>query len=417
MKVEKSFEQVAAVAVLAGIALIASLLATVGCGHHGSNSKSAGGYNLQSSRAYPSHSFDREDINAFIAAYPSVWGTRLDDCQTCHWGKTVINDKGKSIMPNNCTYCHLLMHPLAGWSLQPKTIYDTLNPYGEDFLAAGRDAAAVLAIANLDSDGDGSTNQVEILNNRFPGNPNSKPGQPLCGYTTVTMAEIKLLPKVNQFTLANAQRQQYDSYANYGGAKIKDILALKHIPTTTATSIDIMAPDLFKNTTPITMDKINDQFPYHKFFSGLGLADLGATCGFIEYPADTHGLANGATIPNAQWHIIAYEREGLPLEPVYPDPISGKLQGEGPFRNVMPPGSANPAMNIPDRNSTQTPMCTGDGWDYADGIDHNAGQMVKGAVIIKIYPMPTSCEEFDLVNGGFGLVDSERMVIYGHSVQ
>ena len=411
----KGLRTAAAGALVAAAGAVMGLIMIVGCGHsespHGGvNSASA------SSRAYKGHTADADIIN-FGKAYPMAWGSRLDDCQTCHWGQTVTDNKGKDLMPNTCTYCHFIQNPITGYTKLPTSFSQTLNPYGMAYLAAGRDVQALVAIEGQDSDGDKATNLAEILQDRYPGNPNSYPGLPLCPTQTVTLAELEAMPQITQFTLANAERQQYDNYATYTGVKIKDILAAKHIPTGPTTSIDIMAPDLFKNTKPITMDQINLQFPAHQFFPGLGQPNYDATCAFVEYPADTHGYASGDYITDPQWHIIAYKREGAFLQPSYLNPVSGKIEGEGPFRNVMPPGNADPLLNQPDRGSKLAPGCPDVQWNYKSAKDHNAGQMVKGAVIIKIYPMPTGCEEFDLVNGGWSLIDSESMVIYGHSVQ
>jgi hypothetical protein len=61
----------------------------------------------------------------------------------------------------NCAVCH--------------TSVPNLNPYGSDFKAHGKNQAALTAIESLDSDGDGSTNKVEINAGTFPGDPNSHP--------------------------------------------------------------------------------------------------------------------------------------------------------------------------------------------------------------------------------------------------
>ncbi len=119
--------------------------------------------------------------------------------------------------------------------------------------------------------------------------------------------------------------------------------------------------------------------------------------------SETYGLGFGEEIPDDQWHILAFEREGLPLEPCFLDPVSGKINGEGPLRNIIPPGSSGPALNTPDRGrNADTSGCKMREWDYDPAKDHNAGRMAKGAVILRIQPMPEGCEEFDLINGGSG---------------
>jgi hypothetical protein len=61
----------------------------------------------------------------------------------------------------NCAVCH--------------TSVPNLNPYGSDFKNHSKNQAALTAIESLDSDGDGSTNRVEINTGTFPGDPNSHP--------------------------------------------------------------------------------------------------------------------------------------------------------------------------------------------------------------------------------------------------
>ena len=63
--------------------------------------------------------------------------------------------------PGNCAVCH--------------TSVPSLNPFGSDFKNHGKNQAALTAIESLDSDGDGSTNKVEINAGTFPGDPNSHP--------------------------------------------------------------------------------------------------------------------------------------------------------------------------------------------------------------------------------------------------
>jgi hypothetical protein len=63
---------------------------------------------------------------------------------------------------NTCSLCH--------------TSVPYLNPYGTDFLNNGHNFQA---IEPLDSDGDGSTNIVEIEARTFPGDPTSIPSTPI----------------------------------------------------------------------------------------------------------------------------------------------------------------------------------------------------------------------------------------------
>jgi len=83
--------------------------------------------------------------------------------------KTLFNDKygTAGTVLDSCTLCH--------------TSIPALNPYGADFLNAGANLAALDAIANVDSDGDGATNITEINARTLPGDPASMPPQAPAG--------------------------------------------------------------------------------------------------------------------------------------------------------------------------------------------------------------------------------------------
>ncbi|HOX27144.1 MAG TPA: hypothetical protein PLL30_15600 [Candidatus Krumholzibacteria bacterium] len=368
-----------------------------------------------SSRSYQGHASDA-DVNNFVRVYQHAVGTRLDDCQTCHTGATVLDDDAEEFRANPCDFCHFIEHPQQDWTGLPTEYSETLNPYGAAYLAAGRDADAVRAIADEDSDGDDFTNEEEIEDLRYPGDPTSNPGQELCPVLTVSLAEIQALPPHTQFTLANANKQQFDFYATYTGVKIGDLLAALDVDLTGATSVDLLAPDGFAKSFDI--EEITGQFPSHRFFANLGVDDLGQDCAFVDYPENTYEYADNDVIEDEQWHLLAYAREGQALDPCYPEPASGRIAGEGPFRNVVPPGSDDDALNQPDRGSNEIPgSCPLPEWDYDFAKDHNAGAMVKGVVIIRINPMPGDCEEFDIINGGWAMIDAGEILVYGHGVQ
>ncbi len=372
---------------------------------------------IRSSRSYQGHASDT-DINNFVKTYPHTVGTRLDDCQTCHTSGEVMSDKGP-VTANPCDFCHFVIHPPAGWTGLPTSFAQTLNPYGTAYDDAGRDGAAILAIAGLDSDGDTYDNDEEIADLRYPGDAGSMPGQELCASIKVTMDDLLDMPRHIQFGLANTTKQQFDYYATYTGVKITDLLEAVGVDLTGATSIDVLAPDGYARS--FTVEQITQQYPDHRFWSGFDVDALGADCAFIEYPPETYGLASGdwigVEIGHEQWHIIAWERDGAALEPSYLDPITGRIIGEGPFRNIIPPGSATDDYNTPDRGKNQDNTgCTVREWDFDGDKDHNAGSMIKGAVIIRINPMPAGCEEFDIINGGWALIDEMAILIYGHGM-
>jgi hypothetical protein len=89
---------------------------------------------------------------------------------------------------DTCTLCH--------------TSVPARNPYGMDFLNAGANGAALDAIANIDSDGDGATNIVEINALTFPGDPASIPavsvGLPVPGTQSVFSYQAVTSPLISE---------------------------------------------------------------------------------------------------------------------------------------------------------------------------------------------------------------------------
>jgi hypothetical protein len=71
----------------------------------------------------------------------------------------------------------------------------------------------------------------------------------------------------------------------------------------------------------------------------------------------------------------------------------------------------------PDRGSKYSPSECGDGLDFDEAADHNAGAMVRSVIAIRIDPMPAGVEEFDYMNGGWAYVEAGQMIIYGHGIR
>jgi len=369
-----------------------------------------------SSRAYKGHESDA-DMNNFVSVYPGTIGTRLDDCQTCHKGDTFTYDKGgeiASVFKNSCDYCHLIQHPDEDFiEPQPTAYADTLNPYGADYMQAGRSRQALKDIAPDDSDSDSFSNEDEIADLKYPGDPNSKPGQEVAPLETFTITDLQGLTAHEQFMLCNSHKQEYDDYASYKGVKIKDLLEAVGVDLTDAgiEGITVIAPDGYMKD--FSIDVVLNPFPAGLYYAGLDNASLGTECGFVTYP-DTlpPDLVDGGEIPGEQWLMLAYERDGMAMDPCNLDITSGRINGEGPFRIIVPqstPGS-------PDRGSTYSPTECNDGWDYDDSKDHNAGTMVRGVTGIRVNPLPAGTEDFDHQNGGWAFIDSESVIVYGHGI-
>ncbi len=370
----------------------------------------------QSSRAYKGHQNDK-DINALVAAFPQLRGTRLDDCHTCHTGGTfTYQSRGKtsSQVKNSCDYCHLVKHPSAEFGEpQPKSFRETLNPFGVDYAQRGRSAAALESIRAVDSDRDGFSNQVEIDGRKYPGDPQSKPGQKAPPLKLFTTSELKTMPKASQFMLANLSKHR-DYYATYGGVKVRDLLAAAGVNPADPgiRGITLVAPDGYLKDIPV--EKINQAYPSGVFYAGLDKKTLGESCGFVQYPqALPPGVSDRAPIPGEPWLLLSYERDGAPLDPSRLDIASGKVEGEGPYRLVVPQSVAGP----PDRGSSESPSSCSDDHDFDPKADHNAGDMVRGVVAIRINPLPEGYEDFDSKNGGWAYVGEAALIVYGYGIR
>jgi len=370
-----------------------------------------------SSRAYKGHEND-SDIHYFVNAYPNTVGTRLDDCQTCHTGGTFTYDASptpRTVSFNACDYCHMIVHPHdPGYNEpQPTTYGDTLNPYGQAYMDGGRHPGVFAAIAGEDSDADGYTNVEEIDALRYPGDPNSMPGQDLAPSRLLTYDDLAALPQHEQFMLANSHKQEYDNYTVYAGVRVIDLLIEVGVNVDDAAfeGITVIAPDGYLKN--FSADEIRDQYPAGLFYAGMDTATLGTECGFVTYPDDLPpDVTDGGEIPGDQWLTLAIQRDGLDIDPSNLDVTSGKINGEGPFRIAVPqltPG-------VPDRGLNYSPTTCEDGFDYNDAADHNAGAMVRGVIAIRVNPLPAGYEDFDYQNGGWAYIDSRELLVYGFGV-
>ncbi|MGA2533317.1 MAG: GEGP motif-containing diheme protein [Candidatus Aminicenantales bacterium] len=366
-----------------------------------------------SSRAYVGHENDL-DIGNFIRAYPKAAGTRLDDCQTCHRGGTKGADTEREYSP--CGYCHLLQYPNPRYqSGVPKDYESTLNAFGLAYENAGRTVEALAAIATLDSDGDGFTNGAEIAALRYPGDAASRPGQPQAPFAALSWDDVHRLPAVKQFMLMNATKEPTDDYVTYTGVKVVDLLAAAGVDLKGTEGITVFAPDGY--SIDYSIDDVARPFP-QGFFYAAPAAIKDKDKAFVKYPERIPpGVADGHELPAAPWLLLAFEREGKPLDPSLYEKGTGRLAGEGPYRLVKPQRDlmGDPSKpGRPDRSSKA--KAYGDGWDFNPRIDHNAGACVRGACVIRVNPVPKGFEEYDWKNG-WPLVAERRIVIYGRGVR
>ena len=365
------------------------------------------------SRAYVGHESDR-DIKNFVSRYPKTVGTRLDDCQTCHRSGVSGTDTDREYSP--CGYCHLLQYPNPRYKTGvPKNFEDTLNAYGLAYKKQGRSVEALSEIAKQDSDGDGYSNAQEIAGLRYPGDKASRPGQPMAPIATLGWKDIHRLPLYSQFMLMNTTSEPFDDYTTYAGVKVQDLLKAAHIDLKGATGITVFAPDGYN--TDFTIEDVAGPFPKSFFYAAPGAIQDKEKV-LVRYPEKVPaGVVDGKEAPMIPWLLLAFERDGKPLDIAQYEKGTGRLTGEGPYRLVKPQRSMAGDASKPGRpDRSVKSKAFGDGWDFDKALDHNAGSCVRGATVIRINPMPAGIEEYDWKNG-WPLVSEKEIVIFGHGVQ
>jgi len=357
------------------------------------------------------------DSAVFRAAYPNVVGTKLDSCTTCHTGGSYTSG-GKTTTLGSCQWCHYQTN--YGADLSEATLLTTLNSYGLAYKSAGRNADALQAISGVDSDGDGFTNQAEIIALTYPGDASDDPTKIPAPSRVISLKELEDMPLHSQFLLMNASKSD-DSYSQYGGVSIENLI--KALMLDSAKSVTVYSPDGFATKHPF--DPSTNPNSYHVFgiypegtFYYNERADIaihpsdpptypdGGWCNYSSPSAA--GRMNESAIfnPEGLKMLLAFERDGEGLTPGELNE-ENKLDGEGPFR-VVPPQKT---PGWPDQRSTSTNQ--GVIWPYNSGNDHNAGFSSRTVTMIKVEPLPAGTTDINTLEAGWPYVDEKKIVIYG----
>jgi hypothetical protein len=355
------------------------------------------------------HHEGENDSDNFISVYPDKAGTKLDSCALCHSGGQYTNNKGALVSLGSCQWCHYSYGYDASGN-----ILNTLNDYGKAYHDHGRNAAAIKAIENLDSDGDGYTNIQEINADRYPGSSADDPSKLTAPFRIYTKAQLKALGTHTQFLLMNTSRSG-DYYAEYTGVPMEDLLENAGM-LSNATGIVVYSPDGWSQYHPLEVDP--DPELYHVkgvypdsvyYYDAEADVAVNPTDGWCDYSAPScQGRKHLDPIVNSNGlkMILAYAREGQNMDPGILN-LDNKLDGEGPFR-VVPP-QKNP--NAPDQSSTAANQDVI--WPYNFDWDHNAGASTRTVTIIKVEPLPEGTTDIDVLEAGWAYVDQEKIVIYG----
>ncbi len=352
--------------------------------------------------AYKGHEDDR-DIAAFLAAFPKMKKTALDSCALCHRdGNVPDSDKtGKTKYVNACDYCHVV-------SWQGKKPYkESLNAFGHDYLAAGRNAKAFAKIGAKDSDGDKFSNADEIAAGSFPGISQNHPGLKSAPTLILTLDKIKKMAAVVDQTifLNSTKSKTGDTYNDYRGVRLLDLLNAAGMDKK-ADSVDVISVDGYIKTFKI--DELKKTYKQAAPVFGLGVKELGA-CGWTHY--NSKKLTAGKPLPPANI-ILAFEENGKPMEKTILDTGSGKIIGDGPYRVITPQTKLDP----PDLPQFIDPSCTPkvpDANKFHEGYDHNSGNAARAVVALRINPIPKGTQDFDLSKKSWDYIKGRKIVIFG----
>ena len=354
------------------------------------------------------HHEGEQDADKFLSVYPEKAGTKLDHCALCHSGGE-YESKGRMVSLGSCQWCHYSYGYDGNGDIE-----DTINDYGRDYKAYGRNADAVQAIETIDSDSDGSTNFEEIEANSFPGNAADDPSLVAAPYRIYTRQQLEALGGHTQFLLMNTSRSG-DYYAEYTGIPMADLLQDAGV-TEAASGITVYSPDGWSQYHPLNADPDPELYPVNGDYpAAVYHYDVEAdtannpTDGWCDYSApscigrnngDPIGVAGGLKM------ILAYQRDGLYLDSGILNQ-DNKLDGEGPFRVVPPQKSPSPPDQS-SRSGTQDVI-----WPYDYDWDHNAGASTRTVTIIRVEPLPEGTTDIDLLEAGWSYVDQEKIIIYG----
>lgn len=366
--------------------------------------------------AYAAYHHEGErDADKFLAAYPDMAGTKLDNCALCHSGGE-YEKRGEMVPMGSCQWCHYSYgYDGAG------EIDDTINEYGAAYKTAGRNTTAITSIETLDSDGDGYTNKEEIETETFPGNADDHPGLAEAPYRIYTKAQLEAMDQHTQFLMMNTSRSG-DFYAEYTGVPLKDLLDDAGI-LPSASGITVYAPDGWSQYHPTEYDNEPEMYHVHGNVPGQSYQYPPATyfyneeadvaenpdVGWCDYSAPScAGRSHGDAIPvdDGLKALLAVKRDGAYLDPgVLTD--ENKLEGEGPYRVVVPQKN----VNAPDQSTKSDEQDVI--WPYNYDWDHSAGACTRTVTIVRVEPLPEGTTDIDVLEAGWAYVDNEKIVIYG----
>jgi hypothetical protein len=349
--------------------------------------------------AYKGHANDA-DVNAILTTYPELKGTATDGCVTCHKSGEV-REAGKTRSENHCGYCHAVHVRGKG------DVKQTLNSYGAEYLAAGRGPKAVKSLAIKDSDGDGFSNEAEFKAGTDPGRAHSNPSAPIAPFRIYSSGELKNMSSaVNGTVFLNTSHNKAgDFYNQYRGNTVYELLKAVGI-SGDATSVDFISYDGFEGT--FTLDELKQSWPQAPPVMGLSKKDIGP-CGWVNYNAP--GLDAKTPLPNLSI-LLAFEENGKAIEKARFNPETGKINGTGPLRLVVPQFQTSP----PDLPQFADKACQEEAAPehrFNGDYDHNGGRSSFAILAIRVNPLPKGTRDLEWEKVRDRFVAEEKLAIFG----
>jgi len=366
------------------------------------------------------HEGDKDSAN-FREAYPGQVGTKLDSCTLCHAGGSYQSGK-KTVTLGSCQWCHYKTD--YGANSSEANLLATLNSYGlaykDKWQNLGRTAEALRAIKDLDSDGDGYANLIEISAGTYPGDATDDPSKVPAPSRVFSIKELEKMAQHTQFMLMNASKSD-DFYTEYDGIDLENLI--RTLMLDSATGVTVYAPDGFATYHPFYQSANANS--YHVFgaypqgtFYYHEQADMvtNPATGWCNYSSpSTAGRASGEAISNPDdlKMMLAFKRDGEYLTTGELN-SSNKLDGEGPYRIVPPQKTPGP----PDQRSTAVNPTDASRWVWPYNEDnaindHNAGFSSRTVTMIRVEPLPSGTTDINTLEAGWPYVDGKKVIIYG----
>lgn len=355
------------------------------------------------------HHMGESDAPKFIATYPKAAGTKLDNCALCHRGGTYTQANGRKVVLGSCQWCHHTYGYDGSGNLGA-----TLNPFGRAYRDNGRSKAALRAIENHDSDGDGFANLTEISAIRYPGDPHDDPAKVVAPYRIFTREQLLAMPQHAQFLLMNTAKA-VDFYAEFSGVIMERFLEMAGIDDS-ATRITVYSPDGYSEGHPMEADYSSD--PYVKgtypaatyYYDGVADKDKNPRgwCNYDSPAARGRSHGDPIRVPGGLKMLLALRMDGKDLVPGSLGPNNALTRSsQGPFALIAPQKSPGPP-DQPSNNSNKDLV-----WPFDANFDHNGGLSTKCATVIKVEPLPAGSTDIDVTEAGWAYVEQGKIIVYG----